>query len=173
MSSYPRQQQQQQPLDGSAGSRTSLSSVTQMPMITETGEINRAIPKIPLRVPHKNPRRSLPPSPHSPPGLATGNIGPAPYVPPDGSSSLNPTSPVSPTASSPISPFAKEYSLEADGGDNYSGEPPTPPRQTGDNNEKQWLDNRQRRCRFMIMVAVFAAVIVGLAVGLSVGLSNK
>jgi hypothetical protein len=170
MSSNPRQQL---PLDGSAGSRTSLSSITQMPMITETGEINRAIPKIPLRVPHKHPRRSLPPTPHSPPGLATGNLGPAPYVPPDGSSPYNPTSPISLTASSPISPFAKENSLDADGGDNCSGEESAPQAGTGDDNEKQWLDNRQRRCRFMVMVGVFAAVIVGLAVGLSVGLSKK
>lgn len=164
--------QQQSPMDGAAGSRTSLSSITQMPRITETGEINRALPKIPLRVPQKNPRRSLPPSPHGVPGLTTASAGPAPYVSPDGSA-YPPVSPVSPISSSPISPFQKEYSLETDGGDSCSGEGSTPQLREGDGNEKQWVDHRQRRCRFMVMVGILTAVIVGLAVGLSVGLRNK
>lgn len=144
-------QQQQQRFDNSAGSRVSVAS---MPMITETGEINRAIPKIPLRVPQKNPRRSLPP------GGATAL--PPLQVPPASAAYV------------PPSPMSKEDASDAYTMTLYSAGPSTPPAflDNGVEDEKHWTGHRERRCKFLVLVGIFTAVIVGLAVGLSVGLNK-
>lgn len=175
------QHQRQQAFDKTAGSRVSqasrasrasIASVAHLPQYTEKGEINRALPKIPLRVPQKNPRRSLPPG-----GIPVGasgsvNNGPTPYVSPDGTPYQSmPTTPIS-----PISQFKPAASIETETNEIHSPLGSlTPQNNVTDvepEDEKEWVDHRQRRCRFMILVGVLAAVIIGLAVGLGIGLSK-
>ncbi|ATY63002.1 hypothetical protein A9K55_008481 [Cordyceps militaris] len=150
-------------IDSSASS--SMASIAQhLPRLTETGEMNRALPKMPLRVPQRNPRRSLP--------AAVGGA-PASYVP-SRDSAAHLSEPPTPT-SPPLSP-CKLTASEAGTSELHSprcsvvqqkrahAEPP------GD--EKGWIDHRQRRCRFMIVVGVFTAIVAGLTVGLAVGLGK-
>lgn len=153
-------------MDNSASSRASIASIANLPRLTETGEINRALPKIPLRVPQKNPRRSLPPG-------APGSVAscPTPYVSPDDSPPHSaPTSPIS-----PISPFKTAPSIDTETNGAQSPMGSVTPQNMADaepEDEKEWIDHRQRRCRFMIAVGVFTAIVISLAVGLGVGLSK-
>ncbi|KAJ6779334.1 hypothetical protein PWT90_08390 [Aphanocladium album] len=159
-------------IDNSANSRASIASIAHLPRLTETGELNRALPKIPLRVPHKNPRRSLPAGGMTPGGNWSVTSGPTPYVSPNGSphQSMPPT----PT-SAPISPFKTTASETETNGINSPMGSVTPQNTMMDaepEDEKEWIDHRQRRCRFMILVGVFTAIIASLAIGLAVGLSK-
>lgn len=147
-----------------------MASIAHLPRLTETGELNRALPKIPLRVPHKNPRRSLPPG-----GGIPGSGGPRPYVSPDGSPypsvTPTPTSPISP----PVSPFKTTASSETETNELHSPHGSLTPQHMADaepEDEKEWIDHRKRRCRFMILVGVFTAIVAGLTIGLAVGLSK-
>lgn len=161
----------QSAMDASANSRASIASIVSLPRLTETGELNRALPKIPLRVPQKNPRRSLPPGGIPPSGSGSVASGPTPYVSPDGSphQSMPPT----PT-SAPLSPF-KTTASETETNELHSPLESVTPQNIVDaepEDEKEWIDHRQRRCRFMILVGVFTAIVASLAVGLAVGLSK-
>ena len=158
-------------IDNSASSRASIASIANLPRLTETGEINRALPKIPLRVPQKNPRRSLPPGGIPPSGSGSLASGPTPYVSPDGSP--HQSMPATPT--SPISPFKTAASIETDTNELHSPLGSVTPQNMADaepEDEKEWVDHRKRRCRFMILVGIFTAIVAGLAVGLAVGLSK-
>ncbi|OAA73556.1 hypothetical protein ISF_00457 [Cordyceps fumosorosea ARSEF 2679] len=161
-------QHRQSLVDGPASSRASIVSVAQLPRRTETGDFNRALPRMPLRVPQKNARRSLPP----------GGIPPvSPHnLPSPTESTLYPSEPPTPT-SPPVSPLKLTAAASSETSELNSpsgsilalqkladGEKPA--------DDKEWLDHRRRRCRFMLVVGVFMAVVAGLAVGLAVGLSN-
>ncbi|OAQ97277.1 hypothetical protein LLEC1_02014 [Akanthomyces lecanii] len=158
-------------MDSSTSSRASIASIAHLPRLTETGEINRALPKVPLRVPQKNPRRSLPPV-----GIPPSGSGPAPYVSPDGSphpsAAPTPTSPISP----PMSPF-KTTASETETNELHSPRGSLTPQNMAEagepEDEKEWIDHRQRRCRFMILVGVFTAIVAALTIGLAVGLSKS
>ncbi|OAA82180.1 hypothetical protein LEL_01725 [Akanthomyces lecanii RCEF 1005] len=158
-------------MDSSASSRASIASIAHLPRLTETGEINRALPKVPLRVPQKNPRRSLPPG-----GFPPSGSGPTPYVSPDGSPHPSvpptPTSPMSP----PISPF-KTTASDAETNEFHSPRGSVTPQNMAEaeepEDEKEWIDHRKRRCRFMILVGVFTAIVAALTIGLAVGLSKS
>ncbi len=158
-------------MDSSASSRASIASIAHLPRLTETGEINRALPKVPLRVPQKSPRRSLPPG-----GFPPSGSGPTPYVSPDGSPHPSvpptPTSPMSP----PISPF-KTTASDAETNEFHSPRGSVTPQNMAEaeepEDEKEWIDHRKRRCRFMILVGVFTAIVAALTIGLAVGLSKR
>lgn len=143
--------------DQPPSSRASLSSVGHMPVISEDGP-RGPLPRGPLRVPQKNPRRSIGPGmPPSPSYIAPASA--AAYVVPARTKSLDDDD------DEDRSTAAELEQTEIKG-------PPSEGSIGGD--EHHWFaHNRKRRCRFIIIVAVAMAVIVGLAVGLSIGLSKK
>jgi hypothetical protein len=105
-----------------------------------------AIPRTPLRVPRKNPRRSMPPAPH-----------PGAYVP---------TSPASTHESTRGERDSSFGEPDGDGG-------ATPP-EADVAEEKQWFAQRKRSRRFLVFVGIVTVlIIVGLGVGLSLGLRYK
>ncbi|KAL7796865.1 hypothetical protein V8C37DRAFT_333755 [Trichoderma ceciliae] len=145
-----------------AGSRASLVSVGQMPVIKEDSNII-SIPTSPtppppilLRVPAKNPRRSLGPP-------AKGTV--IPYI--TGFQDLPPGF-LAPT----------ECKDEGDDGDEETvvGQmTPTPPVRLGDgrwDGEGWRRNNTQGRCHFILIMAVIMVILLGLAVGLSLGLTK-
>lgn len=142
--------------DGSGGSRSSWGSTGSIPIHTETGEINRALPKIPLRVPAKNPRRSLP-NGDFPARL------PALYIPPVSAAYVPP----SPSCKEDKSPFNAPRTESHSTGLST----PTAFKEVTEV-EKNWNESRQSKCKFLVLVGVMTAIIIGLAVGLSVGLRN-
>ncbi|KAK2606394.1 hypothetical protein QQS21_003213 [Conoideocrella luteorostrata] len=111
-----------------------------------------AIPRVPLRVPRKNPRRSLPPMgfPHQ--------------------ASYGPSSP----ASTVTSPGHMSLAYKADStGDLERDEDISAP-EAVESDEKHWFAHRKRSRRFLVIVGVVTLVIiVVLAIGLPVGLRNK
>ncbi|KAL6801165.1 hypothetical protein GGI42DRAFT_39679 [Trichoderma sp. SZMC 28013] len=145
-----------------AGSRASLASVGQMPVINEdTNAIPMSTspttpPPAMLRVPTKNPRRSMGP----PTEGAT-----IPYV--IGFQDMPPGI---------LTPA--ECKDEGDDGDEDTvvGQmTPTPPVRPGNGqwDGENWKpNNTQRRCHLVLIVAVILVVLVGLAVGLSLGLTK-
>ncbi|KAL7791666.1 hypothetical protein V8C43DRAFT_283617 [Trichoderma afarasin] len=145
-----------------AGSRASLASVGQMPVINEDSNAipMSTSPTTPppaiLRVPTKNPRRSI--------GYpAEGPI--IPYV--IGFQDMPP---------GVLTPA--ECKDEGDDGDEDTvvGQmTPTPPVRPGDSqwDGENWKpNNTQRRCHLILIIAVILVVLVGLAVGLSLGLTK-
>ncbi|UKZ75883.1 hypothetical protein TrVFT333_003579 [Trichoderma virens FT-333] len=145
-----------------AGSRASLVSVGQMPVINEDGNAiaMSTAPTTPppamLRVPAKNPRRSMGPP-------AEGEA--APYV-------------VGFLAMPPGILTPVECKDEGDDGDEDTvvGQmTPTPPVRPGDRqwDGEGWKSNTmQRKCHVILVVAVIIVVLVGLAVGLTLGLTK-
>ncbi|KAL7939166.1 hypothetical protein V8C35DRAFT_275021 [Trichoderma chlorosporum] len=145
-----------------AGSRASLASVGQMPVINEdmNSTANPTSPTVPLpailRVPAKNPRRSV--------QLPTEGTG-VPYI----------------TGFQDMPPgvlASTECKDEGDEGDEDTvvGQmTPTAPVRVGDGqwDGEDWKpDAMQRRCHLILIVAVIAVILVGLAVGLSLGLTK-
>lgn len=110
-----------------------------------------AIPKIPLRVPQKNPRRSLGPPAH-----------PGSYVPSSPASTITSTGHLSPP-----------YKADSTTGELEREDGPSQP-EAEESNEKHWFAHRKRSRRFLVIVGIVTLIIiVGLAVGLSLGLRNK
>ncbi|TQV96876.1 tat pathway signal sequence [Cordyceps javanica] len=157
-------------VDSSVSSRASLASIAHLPRLTETGELNRALPRVPLRVPQRNARRSLPPGGVSPGG------GPVPYV----SAGESPLASEPPTPTSlippPISPFTRTAS-EAGTGELHSVRGSVTQQKLADTEQEdekeEWIDHRRRRCRFMILVGVFTAIVAALTIGLVIGLGKS
>lgn len=143
---------QRSPSQLSVSSHASWQSLN-LPMVTQTGEINRALPKIPLRIPAKNPRRSLNPVPIAPPPQEVLLVSSA-YVPP------------SPSYSYP------EQRFQGPRSDSYASTAAVKFRD-GCAEEKEWASNRQRKCRFLVFVGVITILIIGITVGLSVGLTHQ
>lgn len=149
----------------SISSHASYQTVN-LPMVTQTGEFNRALPKGPLRIPAKNPRRSL------------GTASPAPvHIPTPGSVAMAyvPPSPRSVASvyytESPAVAEQQHTHFDAPRTDSYSSEPLK--LREGLEEEKEWSKNREGNCRFLLFVAIITAIIVALAVGLSVGLTHR
>ncbi|KHN96886.1 uncharacterized protein MAM_05442 [Metarhizium album ARSEF 1941] len=121
-----------------------------------------AIPKIPLRVPQRQSRRSLynvPPSQLSP------------YVPPSpaSSSSSSSSSTITITSTGHLSP-----PLTADSTVEELKEERDTPHEAEELDEKNWFAQRRRSRRFLAIVGVVTLVtMAALAVGLSLGLRNK
>ncbi|KAL7906161.1 hypothetical protein GGI35DRAFT_116899 [Trichoderma velutinum] len=145
-----------------AGSRASLASVGQMPVINEdTNAITMSTspttpPPAMLRVPAKNPRRSMGPPAEGPT---------IPYV-------------VGFQDMPPGFQTSAECKDEGDDGDEDTvvGQmTPRPPVRSGNGqwDGENWKpNNSQRRCHLILIVAVILVVLVGLAVGLSLGLTK-
>lgn len=140
--------------------RSSMVSLPTMPppvqrhMVTEYNDAvynPGAIPKIPLRVPQKNPRRSLGPPPH-----------PGSYVPSSPASTITSTGHLSP----PYKADSTAGELDRDDGHSQP--------EAEEANEKHWFAHRKRSRRFLVIVGIVTLIIiVGLAVGLPLGLRNK
>ncbi|KAM4058059.1 tat pathway signal sequence [Hirsutella rhossiliensis] len=139
----------------SNSSRSSLRTMQTMSIITQYSDAYNpgALPKGPLRVPQKHPRRSAGPG-----------YGPSPYVNPE------------PTAEVDVLPSKEVEVLPTKEGGSDGTEAPPAPRveeSTSEDEERGWFAHRKRSSRFLIIVGVAAVVIVGLAVGLSVGLRRS
>lgn len=112
-----------------------------------------AIPRIPLRVPMKNARRSM---------LPPMNL--------DHRASYEPPSPASTIAST--GHMIHSYEVDSTGELHRDESVPAP--DAGDPDEKQWFNHRNRSRRFLVIVGIVTLVIiVTLAIALPVGLRNK
>lgn len=142
-----------------AGSRTSLVSVGQMPVIKEDSIIVAPAPVM-LRIPSKNaPRRSLGPQPQ-------GAI--IPYI--TGFQDLPPQMPA-----------ATECHIITEGNDGDEktvvGQMTPPPAETSRRkrrwNGEEWTpSDSQRKCHLVMVSSVVLVIIAGLATGLTLGLTK-
>ncbi|RFU74938.1 tat pathway signal sequence [Trichoderma arundinaceum] len=145
-----------------AGSRASLASVGQMPVIKEDSNTTTiptsptTPPPILLRVPAKNPRRSL--------CLLAEGTG-IPYV--AGFQDMPPGA---------LTPAEAKEEVEDGDEETIVGQmTPTPPvrLEDGEWDNRGWRpNNMQRRCHYALVMAVAMVILVGLAVGLSLGLTK-
>ncbi|KAL7927151.1 hypothetical protein ACQKWADRAFT_99517 [Trichoderma austrokoningii] len=133
-----------------AGSRTSLVSVGQMPVIKEDSIIVAPAPVM-LRIPSKNPRRSLGPQPQ---GIII------PYI--TGFQDLPPSN-----------------TTDGNDGDEKTvvGQMTPPPTETSRKkrrwNGEEWTPgDSQRKCHLVIVSSVVLVIIAGIATGLTLGLTN-
>ncbi|GAB0137677.1 hypothetical protein EsDP_00005934 [Epichloe bromicola] len=144
-----------------------------------------AIPRIPLRVPMKNARRSMlppmnldhrascePPSPAST-IASTGHMLPSYMLSPmnlDHRASYEPPSPASTITST--GHMLPSYKVDSTGQLHRDESVPAP--DAGDPDEKQWFNHRNRSRQFLVIVGIVTLVIiVTLAIALPVGLRNK
>jgi hypothetical protein len=140
-----------------AGSRTSFVSVGQMPVIKEDSHIVAPAPVI-LRIPSKNPRRSLGPQPQ---GIII------PYI--TGFQDLPPQAPA----------VAECDKTEGNDGDEKTivGQM-TPPRTETSKKKRRWNGEEwtpsesQRKCHLVIVSSVVLVIIAGIATGLTLGLTK-
>ncbi|KAK5992902.1 hypothetical protein PT974_06327 [Cladobotryum mycophilum] len=139
---------------GRVGSRSSLSSVGQMPIISEDGQ--SPLPSPALRMPQKHARRSVgrgsitPPPPYA-------SLSPSGYVIPPPAALLE-----SKYEGDPEKMMVDEMKFDR------------PPSDDDRRNRGQWHpESRHRRCRFIGIISMVMIIIVGLAVGLSLGLAKK
>lgn len=149
----------------SISSRASYQTVN-LPMVTQTGEVNRALPKGPLRIPAKNPRRSLGPVSPAPVYIPTPASVATAYVPPSPRSVADVYYTESPAT------IEQQYNhFDAPRTDSYSSE--ALKMREGFAEEKEWAKNREGKCRFLLFVAIITAIVVALAIGLGVGLTQR
>jgi hypothetical protein len=131
-----------------------MSSPTQRHMAMEYNDAAYnpgALPRTPLRIPQKNPRRSLGPSSY-----------PATCVPSSPASTIASTGHLSPP-----------YKADSTGGELDREDGAAPP-EANQVDEKHWFAHRNRSRRFLATVGIVTfIIIVGLAVGLTLGLRNK
>ncbi|KAM0515497.1 hypothetical protein ACHAPE_006022 [Trichoderma viride] len=139
-----------------AGSRTSLVSVGQMPAIREDSIIAPA--PVMLRIPSKNPRRSLGPQPQ---GIII------PYI--TGFQDLPPE----------MLAVTECRKTKGDDGDEKTvvGQMTPPPTETLKKkrrwNGEEWTPtDSQRKCHLVIVSSVVLVIIAGLATGLTLGLTK-
>lgn len=138
-----------------AGSRASLVSVGQMPVIKEDSSIIAPAPVM-LRIPSKNPRRSLGPQPQ---GVII------PYI--TGFQDL-------PSKTLAVT----ESKTEGDDGDEKTvvGQMTPPPtealRKRRWNGEEWTPSDSQRKCHLVIVSSVVMVIIAGIATGLTLGLTK-
>lgn len=139
-----------------AGSRTSLVSVGQMPVIKEDNIITPA--PVMLRIPSKNPRRSLGPQPQ---GIII------PYI--TGFQDLPPKTPA----------VTECNKTEGEDGDEKTvvGQMTPPPTETSRKkrrwNGEEWTpSDSQRKCHLVIVSSVVLVIIAGIVTGLTLGLTK-
>lgn len=140
-----------------AGSRTSLVSVGQMPVIREDSIIAPA--PVMLRIPSKNPRRSLGPPPQ---GIIIPYIAGFQDLPPE------------------MLAVTECRKTEGTDGDEKTvvGQMTPPPTETSKKKKKRWNGEEwtpsgsQRKCYLVIVSSVVLVIIAGLATGLTLGLTK-